>query len=193
VLANALESANYGDADGRLTYGNELGRELLKDRHNMKEMMKRLEAKVGGLQNEVGGLQNQNANFQHHITGLQNEVGGLQNQNADFQHQITDLRNENAGFQHHINDLEHHVKDLKLASEGYRKIRNRFINVYCRDVLGYVTHQEHQQIRDGNNAAYGGDAVIDASLYTSWERNDEDVFILLYGLSASQISYQGKC
>src|ERR1700722_19359306 len=100
------------------------------------------------------------------------EVGGLKNENAD---------------------LQHHVKDLKLASEGYRRIRNRFINVYRRDILGYVTHQEYQQISDGNNAAYGGDAVTDVSLYTSGERHDEDVLIRLYGLSASQISYQGKC
>ena len=85
------------------------------------------------------------------------------------------------------------IKDLRLASEGYRRIRNRFINVYRRDVLGHVTHQEYQQISDGNNAAYGGDAVTDASLYTSGERYDEDVLIELYGLSTSQISYQGKC
>ena len=106
------------------------------------------------------------------LTGLQNKVGGLQNE-------VGGLRNE--------------VKDLRLASEGYRRIRNRFINVYRRDVLGYVTRQEYQQISDGNNAAYGGDAVTDASLYTSGERHDGDVLIELYGLSASQISYQGKC
>ena len=79
------------------------------------------------------------------------------------------------------------------ASSRYRRIRNRFINVYRRDVLGHVTHQEHQQISDGNNAAHGGDAVADASLYTSGERHDEGVLIELYGLSANQISYQGKC
>ena len=144
MLASALASANYGEAGGRSTYGNQSGRELLEDRHDMKEMMKRLEAEVGGLRNEVGGLRNE-------------------------------------------------VKDLKLASEGYRRIRNRFINVYRRDVLGHVTHQEYQQISDGNNAAHGGDAVTDASLYTCGERHDEDVLIELYGLSASQISYQGKC
>ena len=100
--------------------------------------------------------------------------------------ETTSLRNENA-------DLQHHVKDLKLASEGYRRIRNRFINVYRRNVLGHATPQLCQQISDGNNAAHGGDAVTDASLYTSGERHDEDVLIELYGLSASQISYQGKC
>jgi archaellum component FlaC len=105
VLASALASADYGEAGGRSTYGNQSGRELLEDRHDMKERMKRLEDKLTGLQNEV--------------TGLKNKVGGLENKNAD---------------------LEHHVKDLKLASEGYRRIRNRFINVYRRDVLGYVTH-----------------------------------------------------
>jgi prophage DNA circulation protein len=158
VLASALESADYGEAGGRSTYGNQLGRELLEDRNDLREMMKRLENKVTGLQNEVGGLQNE-------VGGLQNKVGGLQNE----------------------------VKDLKLASEGYRKIRNRFINVYRRNVLGHATPQLCQQISDGNNAAHGGDAVTDASLYTSGERHDENVLVELYGLSARQISYQGKC
>lgn len=158
MLASALASANYGEAGGRSTYGNQSGRELLEERHDLKERTKRLEDKVTSLQSEMGGLRS--------------EIGGLQ---------------------HHVTDLQYHVKDLKLASEGYRKIRNRFINVYRRDILGDVTHQEYQQISDGNNAAHGGDAVADASLYTSGERRDESVLIELYGLSANQISYQGKC
>jgi hypothetical protein len=117
----------------------------------------------------------------------------LTKETTSRQNEIAGLQNEIAGLQHHVTDLQHHVKDLKLASEGYRRIRNRFINVYRRDVLGHVTHQEYQQISDGNNAAHGGDAVTDASLYTSGERHDEDVLIKLYGLSATQISYQGKC
>ena len=117
----------------------------------------------------------------------------LTKETTSRQNEIAGLQNEIAGLQHHVTDLQHHVKDLKLASEGYRRIRNRFINVYRRDVLGQVTHQEHQQISDGNNAAHGGDAVTDASLYTSNERHDEGVLIGLYGLSANQISYQGKC
>jgi hypothetical protein len=148
VLASALASADYGEAGGRSTYGNQSGRELLEDRHDMKERMKRLEDK---------------------------------------------LTKETTSLQNKITNLEHHVKDLQLASEGYRRIRNRFINVYRRDVLGHATHQEYQQISDGNNAAHGGDAIADASLYTSRERYDEDVLIELYGLSANQISYQGKC
>ena len=143
MLANALASAGYGEAGGKSTHGNQSGRELLEDRHDMKERMKRLEDKPTGLQNE----------------------------NADFRHRIG---------------------NLELASEGYRKIRNRFINVYRRDILGHVNYQGYQQIGDGNNAAYGGDAVTDASLYTSGERRDEDILIELYGLSAGQISYQGK-
>ena len=162
MLASALASADYGEAGGRSTYGNQSGRELLEERHDIKERMKRLEDELT-----------------KETTSCQNEIAGLQN--------------EIAGLQHHVTDLQHHVKDLKLASEGYRRIRNRFINVYRRDVLGHVTHQEHQQISDGNNATHGGDAVTDASLYTSGERHDEDVLIKLYELSANQISYQGKC
>jgi polyhydroxyalkanoate synthesis regulator phasin len=156
----------------------------------MKERMKRLEDKLTkettSRQNEVGGLQNK-------IGGLQNKIGGLQNKIGGLENKVGGLQNENGGLQNKVTNLEHQVKDLKLASDGYRRLRNRFINVYRRDVLGDVSHQEYQQISDGNNAAHGGDAVTDASLYTSWERNDEDVFIHLYGLSSNQISYQGKC
>jgi hypothetical protein len=35
--------------------------------------------------------------------------------------------------------LKIQVKDLTLSSEGYRSIRNRFIEVYCRDVMKNIT------------------------------------------------------
>jgi hypothetical protein len=91
-----------------------------------------------------------------------------------------------------ITDLEHHVQVLNLASEGYRKIRHRFLEVYHRDILNDVDGRGREKINQGNEAAHYGDAVTDASLYTSYERNDEIVIAELYGLSVFQISHLGK-
>ena len=106
--------------------------------------------------------------------------------------ETTSLKSQIAVHQNQIAGLQRQVKGLTLASEGYRKIRNRFIDVYRRDVLDDVTRQGYQKIGAGNEAAHGGDAVADASLYTSGERHDEMVLIDLYGLSANQISHLGK-
>jgi hypothetical protein len=91
-----------------------------------------------------------------------------------------------------INDLQHRVMTLTRASEGYHKIRQRFLEVYRRDVLCNVDVQGRKKISDGNEAAHLGDAVADAWLYTSGQRLDEAVLINLYGLTAMQISHLGK-
>lgn len=45
-----MDSAGYGSAGDRLTYGNYEGRDLLEEKHEMKAVMKRLEAKVDSLE-----------------------------------------------------------------------------------------------------------------------------------------------
>jgi hypothetical protein len=134
----ALESAHYGAAGERITYGNLAGQELLEEKHDLKERMKRLEDKQANSEREI-------ANHKTQISYLQDRVGAL-----------------------------------ALGSEGYRKIRHRFLG---------LDGQGHQKIGRGNEAAYEGDAVTDAGLYTSGERFDEDVLIDLCGLTATQISY----
>ena len=64
------------------------------------------------------------------------------------------------------------VKDLTLTSEGYQKIHDRFLEVYRRDILDNVDRQGRKKISEGN-----GDAVTDASLYTSGRRFDERVLV----------------
>ena len=91
-----------------------------------------------------------------------------------------------------ITNLKNRVRALTLASEGYRKIRHRFLDVYHRDIRNDVDGHGREKINQGNEAAHYGDAVTDASLYTSHERYDEVVIVELYGLTANQISYLGK-
>lgn len=140
-----------------ITYGNQAGRSLLEERHEMKEMMKRLEAKMANNETQMANNQTQMANNETQIA-----------------------------------DLQSRVKALTQSSEGYRKIRNRFLDIYRRDVLGDIGKQGLKNISEGNIAAHEGDAVADAELFTSGKRSDDDVLIDLYGLSSSRISDLGK-
>src|SRR5262249_22110167 len=134
----------------KLTYGNQAGRDLLEDRHDMRERMKRMEDRLTDQGNQL----------------------------ADQGNQIADLQNQ--------------VSLLKQTSEGYQKIRHRFLDVYRRDFLNTLAPLGRANIHEGNTAAHEGDAIADAALYISGDRNDEDVLMGIYGLTALQIAFQGK-
>jgi len=136
-----MGSAEYGAAEERITYGNQASQDLLEDRHEMKEMMKRLEGRMAQL--------------------------------ADHQAQITRP-------QHRID----------TPTKGCHDIRHRFTDAHRRDALRNVTEQGSIRINKGN---IEGDAITDAMLYTTHQRDDEDVLISLYGLTADQISFLSRC
>jgi len=92
-----------------------------------------------------------------------------------------------------IAELHHKINTLSLASEGYRKSRNRFLDVYRRDVRNDLDLKGRQNIADGNEAAHHGDAVADAALYISGERLDHGIIIEIYGLHPADIASLGKC
>ena len=126
-----------------ITYENLKGRDLLEEKHDTKERLKRLEDKFTNQQGQ-------------------------------------------------ITNLQHHVKILTRTSEGYRDIRDRFLEVCKRDVLGGVDRKGYQKINKGNVAAHEGDAIADTELYISGKRSDEDVLTYLYGLTVNQISRLSK-
>ena len=126
-----MGSAEYGAARERNTYGSQAGRDLLEDRHDMKERIKRLEDWMANIDTQI----------------------------ADHEAQMTDL-------QHRIDTL---TTDVEGLTEGRTRIKN------------------------DNVAAHEGDAITDAILYTTDQRDDEDALIRLYGLTADQISFLSKC
>ena len=67
------------------------------------------------------------------------------------------------------------------------------MDVYRRDVLEDADEKVHARISEGNATAHRGDAITDATLYTTNQRDDHYVLIHLYGLTADQISFLGKC
>lgn len=68
------------------------------------------------------------------------------------------------------------VEVLNEASIGYRQTRNRFLDVYRRDVIGDPDARLTKPISVGNAAAHNGDAVVDAYLYQLGERQDTMLF-----------------
>ena len=120
-------------------------------------------------------------------------IEGLEARMANKDIQIADLQVENADNQAEIADLQYRVKSLTKDAEGYRSIRHRFIDFYRRDVLENVDQKGHGRIHKGNKAAHRGDAITDATLYTTRERKDEDVLTDLYGLTANEITLLSKC
>jgi hypothetical protein len=105
-----------------------------------------------------------------------------------------------------VDGLKIQVKDLTLSSEGYRSIRNRFIEVYRRDVIKNITKEGYEMIGNsneaahhgneaayhGNEAAHHGDVIADSAFYLSYQRYEEDTFFHIYRLSATQLKLFGK-
>jgi hypothetical protein len=86
-----------------------------------------------------------------------------------------------------ITALENEVRVLKLASDGYAKIRQRFLDVYRRDILKDQSAKAVTMIGVGNAAAHAGDAVIDAGLYINGNRKDDGLMVEIYGLDPAKI------
>ena len=109
-----------------------------------------------------------------------------------FEAGIATLKAEVAGLNAEVAGLKIQVKDLTLSSGGYRSIRNRFFEVYRRDVIRNIKKEGYEMIGNSNEAAHHGDVIADSAFYLSYQRYDEDTFIHIYGLSASQSKLFGK-
>jgi len=106
---------------------------------------------------------------------------------------MTNIDTQMADHHAQIADLQDRVEILTTDIEGYHSIRHRSTDVHRRDVLRNVTEQGSIKINKGNIAAHDGDAITDAMLYATHQRDDEDVLISLYGLTADQILFLSKC
>lgn len=104
------------------------------------------------------------------------------------------IQHENE-LQYHKDELQYHkheIQCLKLASDGYIKIRQRFLDVFRRDVLKDKSGQSTSSINAGNIAAHGGDAVTDARIFESGIHKDNGPMTIIYGLDPIQVLLLGK-
>jgi hypothetical protein len=70
TLNMVLESAEYGEAGERVTYGNLAGRELLKEKNEMREMFKTFESKIEKLEKRDADKEFQIADLQDRVKTL---------------------------------------------------------------------------------------------------------------------------
>ena len=81
--------------------------------------------------------------------------------------------------------VTHQLRRVTLRLAGFASIRQRFLDIFKRDVL-HISRAKLAYIKLGNQAAYEGDVVADASLYEEKERADTEVFVALYGISPTR-------
>ena len=167
-----MESAGRGAAGERMTYGNEAGRSLL-------EMMVISQTQIRELQDRM--------------TNKDTQIEGLEVRMANKDIQIANHQAEIANHQAEIATLLDRVNILTTDAEGYHGIRHRFIDVFRRDILRDIDDAGSKRIGAGNATAHEGDAITDARLYTTGQRDDEHALIHLYGLAADKILLLGKC
>jgi hypothetical protein len=84
-------------------------------------------------------------------------------------------------------EITNNKADLEALQSHIQTLTHRRFFKACRlDALG------NTQGLESIGVICGGDAVADASFYTSEERYDYDTLTQLYGQSAEQIAYLGK-
>jgi hypothetical protein len=67
-----------------------------------------------------------------------------------------------------------------------------FVNVFKHDKLHIDTERDRAFIGDGNISAHHGDPTVDARLYLTNGRQDDEVFTELYELNTVRVSFIGK-
>jgi len=116
----------------------------------------------------------------------------LTTQKDEFLEKLTSQKDQLSQHEHEITQLRNQVLGLTGLPGNYMLVRDRFISTFKRK-LQTADATDHDIIKEGNMAAHGGHAIIDATLYTSLnKRSDIKIFKMLYGLEPSQVSGLGE-
>lgn len=75
---------------------------------------------------------------------------------------------------------------------NYLLIRERFLDVFIRDVLKWGSSKKSMAIENGNSLNQEGDCVTGANLFMSGRRLDHEIMQVIYGVSASKVQELGK-
>ena len=130
--------------------------------------------------------------FRQDVLALRQSISALK---QDHQQQITANQQQMTATQQQITaNLQTHrqeksafeatlaILEARTSVYGYRDIRNRFLSCYKRK-YGFADGEDWTIIGTGNEAALGGDALFDATLYQSGVRTDFGIFARVYGFS----------
>ncbi|KAI9761808.1 MAG: hypothetical protein M1840_001688 [Geoglossum simile] len=166
VFDKVLESGTYYQVEDTLVYGNPKGHSLLEDHEALRAEIARAAAQRGRMTQDLAEMKQGWAETNQRLTGTERDL---------------------AVWKARSTALEARQGVQGRAIEGYLMIRNRFIDTFRRDIVSTRNAQGRQNIEAGNIAAHDGDAVTDATLFTSGDRTDVFVFHKLYGTSAEQV------
>lgn len=110
------------------------------------------------------------------------EITNLKRDFADLKKEIEELKQEKKAQNEHMNEhMASQLKDieaLKETSFGFDAVRHRWIDNFRRDELR-LPGLGWKQI--GNKVAHEAYVVADARLWNLGQRNDQHVFVELYG------------
>ncbi|KAI9772876.1 MAG: hypothetical protein M1840_008758 [Geoglossum simile] len=173
VFDNVLESGTYYQVEDTLVYGNPQGHLLLEDHEALRAEIARAAAQRGRMTRDLAEMKQGWAETNQRLTETNQKLTGTERDLAVWKARSTALE-ARQGVQ-------------GRAIEGYLMIRNRFIDTFRRDILSMRNAQGRQNIEAGNMAAHDGDAITDATLFTSGDRTDVFVFHKLYGTSAERV------
>lgn len=142
---------------------------------------------------EYGAAEERNTYGNQADRGLLEDIHDMKERIKRLNDWMAKMDTQMADHEAQIADLQDRVEILTTDVEGYHGIRHRFTDTHRRDAPRNVTEQGSIRINEGNIAAHEGDAITDAMLYITHQRDDEDVLISLYGLTADQIWFLSKC
>ena len=180
-LSKEKADTSVSRSQDRVRWGNQRGLTAL-------EQLSRINATLNSLGGQIGALQVENKTLGEKVEALGVENKTLRStvdQQGSTTHQleldITGLKTTN-------NRQDAEIRELKQASEFWMPIRSRFFSVYIRSFHNDRHDDHNQEIVEGGNAvAHHGEPVVDALMFADRVRNDEDIYVELYGLSYEKV------
>lgn len=96
---------------------------------------------------------------------------------------FNELKQKVEKMENRLNIVTNELISLKLNCEGYCQVRSRFISIFLRDKLHKISRIENQRIKLRNYVAHNANPLVDAYLFETKMRHDDNTNMLLYDLS----------
>jgi len=185
---------HHGEPEGQISVGNARGLGILKQLGDLQQKITEIQAKVSSHDESISSNKQSIAYYDQTISSLKQSI-------ATEKIEITDLqkkqRSQDDRITHNREAQEltkrtqgAQIQTLTSGNERYLRMRNRYISTYKRDFLRRNTRTDERIINAGNYTAHGGDAAVDATLYTMPQgRMDFSVFRRLYRVSPQTIEH----
>ncbi|CUS07938.1 unnamed protein product [Tuber aestivum] len=122
------------------------------------------------------------------IEDLLVRIDALQEQQAEYLTTIATHSKALDSLEFLAGFIEDRITTMAALSSPYKHQRNRFISIFKRDKLGIATETDLRIIGARDDLVEGGDAVVDAILYTGLGgRRDYTAFQRLYGFQPETV------